>query len=97
MVRSGRMKRAPKELPPEVVDGLAAATRAYDAEPNSAMQGQIAVLMLRELEAHWPGKLRLPDVLAAFACMREHMAKTPVAVALAEPAKRRSSRAPKRR
>ena len=91
------MKRAPKALPPEVVKGLAAATKAYDAEPNSAMQGQIAVLTLRELEAHWPGKLRLPDVLAAFAYMREHLAQAPVAGVRPKPAKRQSSRAPRRR
>lgn len=88
------MKRAPKTLPPEVVKSLAEATKAYDAESNSVMQGQIAVLTLRELETHWPGKLRLPDVLAAFAYIREHMAKAPVTAARAKPAKQRSSRAP---
>lgn len=59
------MKRAPTELPQDVVKALAEATKAYYAEPNRSMQGQIAVLMLRELEEHWPGKLRLKNGVKA--------------------------------
>jgi hypothetical protein len=59
------------ELPPKVARDFIFAMQAYFAERDGVKRDQIAVLQLRSLQDHWPGKLRLQDVQAMFHQMRD--------------------------
>jgi hypothetical protein len=65
------LKRRVPELPPKIARGFVAATKAYFSEKDGIKRDEIAVLQLRTLQDHWPGKLRLDDIRAMFYRMRE--------------------------
>jgi len=65
-----RLNVSLQKLPLKIAREFVAATEAYFAEKDAAKRDEIAVLQLRSLQDHWPGKLRLHDIPAMFHQMR---------------------------
>ncbi|MGC2779993.1 MAG: hypothetical protein WA418_30575 [Bradyrhizobium sp.] len=70
------MRKLP-ELPPDVARALVSNARAYYAERDPAKREMIAVLQLRELEDHWPGRVRLNEVKEVFHALRAEAERQP--------------------
>ncbi|WP_315737959.1 hypothetical protein [Bradyrhizobium sp. SZCCHNR1093] len=62
--------RKPVELPPDVARAFVQRMNDYFGEVDATKRDIIAVLALRELEDHWPGRVRLNDIKALFHEMR---------------------------
>ncbi|WP_316234917.1 MULTISPECIES: hypothetical protein [unclassified Bradyrhizobium] len=63
------MRNAP-QLPPGAARAFIRNIRAHHSERDAAKRELIAVLQLRDLENHWPSKLRLNEIKALFEEMR---------------------------